>query len=1767
MTATSSWYKDFQNRLATTSARSRVGVGSLGHVQLVAPTVDTSNWDKPLNGFGDHLLDLGGRALDVLSRPGYAAGGFINTAIRNNIGESDQNPLEQAWQGLLGHNKEFAKPFEILDPYHEGENGAETAARWLGDFAASIVSDPTTYIGAGAVSKLGKLTKADELVKSLKGAAQTTNAPHMIPASVLAEGDKATDIGRLSESLNRIPVAPKESMIQQIIGDAKTNTDVPVMGLDKTFIPNMPVLSVNDTKGLSGQSLIDALLKEPNLKQGVVGSLDSPLAQQGVPVLSRNLRYRTGDKGADLAMFTILRSNLAENLRKIRGRLYSKGEFDSPWEDRLVTDAIKRPEPMNFPEIPKPQPKITAGSELPGTPVDVQAHRDAALRYVWEHTPDAKNPKQAASLSKGENYAVHGDNVYFNGKKIGSEGFDTVKKHMDDTTDYSSIEQINHEPLDIPLGAGKMTVGQYASALKQGAAKPFLADTSIPVRDDITGLNDYIVNRNKTYAERAKSRPGEPNVVEPTPEELAAYEKSVADQTAKKAEYEAQVKAADEASPYWETVRPDAQSRREWINKNRDKLTPKDTKRLNEALYRGSQNQFNKIIDEIVTRESALDINAVDDLAKAVKDGRVSKEEAQAFYESFNAKDASTARRKIESIDKKLAELRSSMSEEIRNTAQFGADNSVPQSRAAAISLAEKQPIPVAKTPMQFFQQEYKIKRHTFDSSDMRQFIDAVKDVVDPAVIGKLTPTDAELLHSSIRQALGDKYLHNRANLPLSTRRMKTNNDLETYNTFREFNEHKQFTFWKNLVGNISKELPQDIKRTTGRSAIMYDRAMPVLKAYDDILRTYGIHPSIEAGGKGLPLSLHDVLSALPRNQAEKFFFDKAAEITPSQWLHIAEEAFYASPKDLTDVKDMATLILRGSDSPLSFEGNAKWTGETAGKQTAKRQAKKGQTGGNFANEQMYRANMVTDKTFKNNIDKIVTPDFVRKIKDTVAYNSRRAEIQAGQFVRSTSDAAIQKFVDDISQVTTQQELFSLVENASKGIAGFAKDTNIVPPPGSVPAVKDQVELATRTNPGTEIAIAEQKAIRDANIPEDAKTAGQQAAKAVDDRYEEMIPEWDFSMRPEYRAIGVAMHHLAPHASEGMLRHIMLSGQNVTMEYSKNFTRSLTEFEHSVGYDKAKEIWADVQKGIEPSEAMKPAYDKMKQIISETFDVLKRAGIDPEHLNSNLSKYKLDRSHFALKGNSWAAAYDSWKHWGNLEDPLNTLSRFYAAAQKSRVEKEMFDRFSMDFGSLTPKPGYGRITATKGGSRVAHLIDTRKYYPEEIVRNLHSLDLTMKELAKPASDNAILKTLDEATHRLKSGLTIYRIGHHMRNAFGDAWLNFMDGVVNPSLYKKAWGVLATRADHYDPEMLKHIDLESFKPNGRVVHTINVNGRPVRVDENMAYILMRDSGNLPTFASLEDLGSASTYGQPSKINEGKITLMTPTGGRAHKVATTVSEVRDHYFRAAHFIKLMEDTKSLKVEMRAGETFEQAARRALLDKSYEWTARVRKYHPDGTDLQRFERNGLKRGILFYSWIRKMVPLVMETTIMQPGRTLAYPKFMYTLAQSNGIDLNGLGDPFPSDQLFPAWMGGTQGPVLGDSSYGYMGIRPGNPMMDIFDQYLASPGQAYQTIIGATHPLIKMPYELATGATTQGVPINDLGKYALGQVPFGSLVNTLAGKPVGGVSASDANYDPSGIRDPKALALFNTLTGLGAIDMSKPSYIKTGEFDLKYGRTEGP
>jgi hypothetical protein len=266
--------------------------------------------------------------------------------------------------------------------------------------------------------------------------------------------------------------------------------------------------------------------------------------------------------------------------------------------------------------------------------------------------------------------------------------------------------------------------------------------------------------------------------------------------------------------------------------------------------------------------------------------------------------------------------------------------------------------------------------------------------------------------------------------------------------------------------------------------------------------------------------------------------------------------------------------------------------------------------------------------------------------------------------------------------------------------------------------------------------------------------------------------------------------------------------------------------------------------------------------------------------------------------------------------------------RKTISEKHFGTAISDDFGSKVMKPGYGRIVASSGRSRIAHLVDTRMYYPTEVLDNLRMLDRTLIELAKPGTDNKLLQIFDNMTHKYKAGLTIYRPGHHVRNEMGDVWLNAMDGVIAPKYYDKAWRALATRKHHYSDELMQtktDIDMLGAKAADTAV-TVRVGGRDVHLSYDTIYRMVYKEGGLPTYQSLEDLGVGSTVNAAEKV-EGKRSLTSPFGGRAHKLAADTSEIRDHHIRLTHFIGLMDKNTGIKLARREGESIEAATERAL------------------------------------------------------------------------------------------------------------------------------------------------------------------------------------------------------------------------------------------------
>lgn len=119
------------------------------------------------------------------------------------------------------------------------------------------------------------------------------------------------------------------------------------------------------------------------------------------------------------------------------------------------------------------------------------------------------------------------------------------------------------------------------------------------------------------------------------------------------------------------------------------------------------------------------------------------------------------------------------------------------------------------------------------------------------------------------------------------------------------FNKFSQYTLHSQIMREVSEMLkiteaasPAKITREQ-RMAYVYDRYMLLLKASEDTLMSRGISPIVGKGERGLPLSLHDVLSVMPRNIVEHRMMDRLRHIPPTNWLDAAGTLAYAVSRNV----------------------------------------------------------------------------------------------------------------------------------------------------------------------------------------------------------------------------------------------------------------------------------------------------------------------------------------------------------------------------------------------------------------------------------------------------------------------------------------------------------------------------------------------------------------------------------------------------------------------------------------------------------------------------------------------------------------------------------------------------------------------------------------------------------------------------------------------------------------------------------------------------
>jgi hypothetical protein len=1166
------------------------------------------------------------------------------------------------------------------------------------------------------------------------------------------------------------------------------------------------------------------------------------------------------------------------------------------------------------------------------------------------------------------------------------------------------------------------------------------------------------------------------------------------------------------------------EERAQWI-KDHGFLDPEDAKAL---LRMRSVSGFQRKVEEILARQGDAGFTDIEDLIRAIDEGRVNKNDLADLLKITGAKTIQGARQKLNQSIKRLAEAENKM---------FSGSNII-STQELAQSAAER----AAQKVVPAEQIAQNVINHGVDP-----VLTSEKEVLDPA--------QAELLKESLTHGVAKNFIDpkNRAKYGFETNRgvKRTMGEYGKGNArhLRSWNAGAQLNAFRSLVSKgVSEHVNRLIKESGAKASgaagifaqgsVKYDFIMPILRAQEKILKNEGIPPILGTGETGPLLSTLDVLDSLPKHFVVGTLFDatpRGKQILFTQFNHIAEELLaHGSGKiDEATLREQIGLILTNpikqydKTKPAFYSNFAKAVASAAKKDPQAAQDMVNTTVQMFVDAlpeimQRYENNLATyGLKFGENVPKI-SNDVINRVSQmfTDPKYSPGDIVQISTKIDALSNS-IAKHYGVVDPWTTQ----AASQTAEVHLA------DVLPP-----------EVKAEAKAAAEYSKAEMGNLAEAVENQKVAAVGLKQSKSDStavDAIADAADIADLGQRIEMSLAYRIFRGWAPHLGNKDLHPLLVGNTNATQYFASEYAKSLNDLSKMFDKDTLNAAFAEIQRGTIPAEEnVAKAFDLLKPAVDKVFDgnefasFFNRNGVTLRDINAKLAKYRIHDSYALENPNSWRSF--------QTDDPLKLLSKFHAAAQSAMTERLVGNRISEKFGSATPKPGFVRVT---GGMRVGHIIDKSLYYPKEVAEQFHILDKALVQFNKPNATNKFLTAFDNFFHSFKAGLTVYRLGHHIRNVVGDAWFSFLAGVNNPGVYKDAMKVMYGNKGRYKDFDLQTA-LQEMKVNpgeiGKGAYKTRIGGKAVTLTHKDIWALATQSGIITDYHAIEDI--ADTPGVQKFL-----TQHLPTHGRVHKVAVATSEAREHAVRLAHFIDIIKKGNFKSVN----------------DLKDEAGAIVRKWHPDGSDLGTTEKATARRVFLFYSWMRKAIPLVIESAVYNPGKSMLYPKAYYAIAESMGVDLNGFGDPYPTDQLFPDWIReNIEGPIAGSAGH-YYAAHPGVPTADIANEFLGSPGGAAHNIAGSISPAIRTPLEVLTGNSFgTGTPIKDKTDYIDQNVPglntLSSLLNRSASSGFTQPTSSVAKGNESG--GPDGLAFLNWLTGAGIQDISRPNYIKSAQLAMR-------
>lgn len=535
------------------------------------------------------------------------------------------------------------------------------------------------------------------------------------------------------------------------------------------------------------------------------------------------------------------------------------------------------------------------------------------------------------------------------------------------------------------------------------------------------------------------------------------------------------------------------------------------------------------------------------------------------------------------------------------------------------------------------------------------------------------------------------------------------------------------------------------------------------------------------------------------------------------------------------------------------------------------------------------------------------------------------------------------------------------------------------------------------------------------------------------------------------------------------------------------------------------------------------------------------------------------------------AALDQWRTW-NIENPrhfmLATQTALFELSTKVSFIDNMFDYakgidLATDSAAKAKSLGFVKLVS-EGDSYFGGVLPNNMYVASEIAEVIQAVDIafrTSRTLNGPMGDFTN-KYLDKLLNTWKYSVTVIRPGHHPRNEIGGQSLRLAALGTNKFMLaeSKAYGLLALRKNYTDVDMWAALRAngEEAVNSGEVLYS----GKKFKIDADDAFRRMQqnlfDSGRVVEDLLDEDI-SVSSFSRGVDIAANIATLgLASRGGVVEKVALGLSEFIEHKARAAHAIQAM-------MQMADGKPIVRGIGRVQTPKNLEeaWDFAIEsalKYHPNAANLSAFETKFPRRLFPFYSWVKPATVALLEASIMNPGRTItAIPKASYNLAIAMGVDPYSMYYPFPEDQMFPSFLTEeTLGPQF-ELNNRYLALNPGFASVDIYNTFLTNPVEG---VLGMTNPFLRVPIEIMAGSRLGSqAPIRDMSDFIDSSIPGVNYVSNITGRSVtGGFEPQRQVETGSKTNLDQTISAFNFLSGLGARNYSRSSYINYAEIEAR-------